>query len=194
MTKILGTIYSRYERNNQVGRDKTQLYTLCFQELYFPSHCTSHLFSSFLFCQNYRHKTYFSLCCCPNWPHGNIQSGSVWLLSITEHSLFLDPGELQREANSVLIWRAAISPLLVCESCWGCCWEPESQEVLPRGSCPSNCGYHSCERRSRERCIFAAVFKRQSKELPSCLMLCGWNIEKHASFEIWRGVCENSLL
>lgn len=61
-------------------------------------------FLHFFSAKIYRHKTCFSLYCCPNWPHGNIQTttGSIWLLSTTDHSLFSvrNCEELQREANS----------------------------------------------------------------------------------------------
>lgn len=140
MTKIWGITYSRYKRSNhQIKRDETQLSApfvdsrICT----FPSLCTLHLFSSFLSAKIYRHKAYLSCCCCSNWPHRTIQTtrGSLWLSSISEIHFILDPGELQKEVNSVLIWREAISPLLVCEE-WVVlrmllrAWEPQ---VLAQG-------------------------------------------------------------
>lgn len=116
MTTILETIYLRYERSD-LERDETQLSVPHVDSKIwsFPSPCLSQLFPSFIFCQNYRREAYFSHCCDPNWPHRNIQttSGSIWLLSITEHLFLLNPGELQRQVNLVLLWRRALSLLSV---------------------------------------------------------------------------------
>lgn len=93
MTTILETIYLIYE--SDLERDETQLSVPHVNSKIhiFSSPCLSQLFPSFVFCQNYRHETYFSHCCNPNWPHRNIQttSESIWLLSITEHLFFSEP-------------------------------------------------------------------------------------------------------
>lgn len=133
----------------------------------FPSPCLAQLFPSFIFCQNYRHGTYFSHCCDPNWPHRNIQtaSGSIWLLSITEHLFFLNPGELQREANSVLLWRRATSPLSAYRDAEG------AAESLGTGALARTVALRE---QVQGKTCFKAVFKKPGKELWSYLTLCGW--------------------
>lgn len=133
--------------------------------------------SSFLhlfFCQNYRREAYFSHCCDPNWPHRNIQttSGSIWLLSITEYLFFLNHGELQREVNSVLLWRRAISLLSVYGDIEG------AAESLGTRALAQNflitLRVLPLREQVQGKASFKAVFKKQHKELRSYLIFCGW--------------------
>lgn len=114
-------------------------------------------------------------------------------------------GAAERSEFRILIWREAISGDLWFveenESYWrDSVWRmghiedaAESLRTYPEPHRPS-WGYCCYERKCREKHIFKEVFKKWHKELLSYLTFCGWNIEKHVSFGIWRGVCENSLL
>lgn len=110
------------------GRQNSALCTSCgFQDLCFPSapHITPLSFISFL--PKFVNIKHISLSVAV--PIGQKYSNYWWVRIATEHQwiliFFLDPRELLREANSVLLWKGNLcSYCMENGPCWGCCSEP----------------------------------------------------------------------
>lgn len=217
MTKLSGITYLRYERSNQVARGRRQNLTLLvwIQRSIFspiPEYRTS--FLHFYSAKNCKHKTYFFLCCCPigqqysnyPWVHMALEhhwtflflQGRPWRAAerskFSEGTIFLVCGEwvillmlVESLKGSQALTQSLLTILRVLQ--W---WEKVQGKIYLYSFIHSFMHLFINSVIHLERHIFQVVFKEQHKGLPSYLTL--WmTVEKHASFEICRGVCENSL-